>query len=86
MSHFWGEILTVWGQLLLSQYNSLGIKDQPQTRRLLPPTPTHEGPLPLEAQGGAQDSEPLEGWGAGDWESGNEFPPPSLFVSGEWAA
>lgn len=37
MSHFFGKILTVWGQLL-SQYNSPGIKDQPQTGRLLPPT------------------------------------------------
>lgn len=30
--------MTVWGQLLLSLYNSRGIKDQPRTSHLLPPT------------------------------------------------
>lgn len=34
---FW-QMMTVWGQPLLPQYNSPGIKDQPQTCRLLPPT------------------------------------------------
>lgn len=38
MAHFQGEILTVWGQLLPSRYNSPGMKDRPQISRFLPPT------------------------------------------------
>lgn len=62
MSHFFGKILTVWGQLL-SQYNSPGIKDQPQTGRLLPPT---RGPCLWRHREGPRTAS-LWGVGGGIW-------------------
>lgn len=82
MAHFQGEILTVWGQLLPSRYNSPGMKDRPQISRFLPPTKdpasggTEPGREPRASQGkGFFFWVPLHLWGLSSLENSSGFGP-----------